>query len=543
MLLALVIGCAAGAVAVRNIDTFYPKVTVDGIDIGGMSLTEAVAAVNDVYSESADNSVTVLLPMDNTLVVTAEDAGVAKSSAEIVRSAWDTMRGSNAAAGLISYLKCCFVGMDITTDDITEIDETAVRAMIENVVYEVNLALMNNDMTIGEDSIVVVKGASSITIDTDEVYALVRDAILSGSFGTIEYDGVINGDELDLQTIYDTVCREPQDAEYDPETDSVTEHINGISFSIDEARSAWDAADYGDEVVIPLTITEPEVTTEYLESILFADLLSSKSTSLSGSSSNRISNVTLAAESCNNTVLMPGEQFDYNTTLGERTAENGYLEAGAYSNGETVMEYGGGICQVSSTIYYCALYANLTINSRTCHYFPVSYVPPGLDATVSWGGPEFRFTNNRDYPIRILSWVENGQVYVEIWGTDVDGSYVEMTYGTEAVYDGEYTSVQVGYKAYTYRSVYDSSGTLLSRSLESSSYYHYHDADIAWPEETAEPTATPEPTAEPTPTPTETPAETEAPAVTETPAAEPAETTPPTDSGSDTEVEPTTPVE
>lgn len=96
-------------------------------------------------------------------------------------------------------------------------------------------------------------------------------------------------------------------------------------------------------------------------------------------------------------VIAPGEQFSYNDALGERTAERGYKAAGAYSNGQVVQEIGGGICQVSSSLYYAALLANLQIDVRVCHYFPVAYLPPGLDATVSWGGPEFKFTNNRDW--------------------------------------------------------------------------------------------------------------------------------------------------
>lgn len=97
---------------------------------------------------------------------------------------------------------------------------------------------------------------------------------------------------------------------------------------------------------------------------------------------------------------MPGETFSYNQVVGQRTKAAGFKEAPAYLNGKVVQEYGGGICQVSSTLYNAVLYANLEITERTNHGFKPSYVKPGLDATVSWGGPDFKFTNNRNYPIK-----------------------------------------------------------------------------------------------------------------------------------------------
>ena len=248
--------------------------------------------------------------------------------------------------------------------------------------------------------------------------------------------------------------------------------------------------DTGDTVTIPATLTQPEMTQEQLQKHLLADKLATKTTSLSGSSSNRITNVKLAAEKINGVILQPGQTFSYNDVVGQRTKANGFKEAGAYSGGQVVQEVGGGICQVSSTLYYCAMVSNLKINTRTCHYFPVSYIEPGMDATVSWGGPEFKFTNNRDYPIEIKASVQNGSVTVEIWGTDVDGSYVKMSYTAN------------GLRATTYRTVYDKDGNQISHTLEANSTYHSHDTT---PKPTPTPSATPAPTPTPTPKPQPTP--------------------------------------
>ena len=126
-----------------------------------------------------------------------------------------------------------------------------------------------------------------------------------------------------------------------------------------------------------------------------------------------------------------------------------------------VQELGGGICQVSSTLYYSTLLANLKIDNRVCHYFGVSYLPTGLDATVSWKSPDFKFTNNREYPVKLETEVNTGNntLTVRILGTDVDGSYVKMTYASWLVYNNaKYPDVATGYKAATYRWVYDKDG-------------------------------------------------------------------------------------
>ena len=140
-----------------------------------------------------------------------------------------------------------------------------------------------------------------------------------------------------------------------------------------------------------------------------------------------------SGEKCNGVILLPGEVFDYNAVVGERTAEAGFQAATAYSNGESVLELGGGVCQTSSTLYCAALYANLEIVERTNHSYVSSYVPIGMDATVSWGGPEFKFKNNTDYRIKIVATYENNRQTFQILGTKVSDFTVEITTSTLSV--------------------------------------------------------------------------------------------------------------
>lgn len=522
----LMVGAVAGMAYVRGVSTIFPGVRVDGIDLGGQSLEEAVATLRGHgYEALGDAAVTVELPMDVQVTVRADEVCTETPVEEVVRMAYARCKGGSAAANALTYLRCRLGGLELASESALTVDAAAVRAKVDAAALEVRAALMASDVKLGEDSISVVKGAGDVTVDTAGLSAQIVQAFEQHNYDTIRYEPEIRTDgELDLQRLYDSVYAEAADAYYSEEHELVPEVV-GVRFDLAEARRLWEAADYGDEVVIPLTVTRPEVTAEALEALLFRDRLSAMTTSLAGSSANRISNVRKAAESIDGIILLPGEEFSYNPALGQRTAANGYLPAGAYSGGKVVQEYGGGICQVSSTLYYCSLYANLKITSRTCHYFPVGYLPAGLDATVSWGGPEFKFVNDREYPVRITAFLgENGKdVTVELWGTDTDGSYVEMKYSTWLVYDEEYPDVAVGYKARTVRNVYEADGTLRSSREESNSYYHYHEEDIKWPEEPEEPeeTEAPQPSESPVPTeepgPTEEPTPTEAPTVTEDP--------------------------
>lgn len=158
------------------------------------------------------------------------------------------------------------------------------------------------------------------------------------------------------------------------------------------------------------------------------------STRFDASNKNRAKNIELAAETINGKVLSPGERFSFNSVVGNTTAAKGYLKAGAYSAGELVENYGGGICQVSSTIYNAALYANLEIVERYNHSAVVSYVDPGLDATISYGSRDFKFKNSRQYAIKINAKANNGILEVEIRGIKEDDEVeIELVSETKEV--------------------------------------------------------------------------------------------------------------
>ena len=166
-------------------------------------------------------------------------------------------------------------------------------------------------------------------------------------------------------------------------------------------------------------------------------------------------------------VLNSGATFSFNTFVGERTPEKGYRKAIVYADGEEEADDGGGVCQVASTLYNAALYAEMEIDDRMEHRFVVTYVPAGLDATVYWGVQDFCFTNTTDYPIQIHASVSGGQVHISIDGTDDYGHTVRLE-SSQVSSDSETVSYQA------WQVIYDSYGDLIERRDLGVSTYDRH---------------------------------------------------------------------
>lgn len=166
-------------------------------------------------------------------------------------------------------------------------------------------------------------------------------------------------------------------------------------------------------IVLPLEDNPPNVSLETIKGIDEA-VIGSYKTTFNASVQGRSINIALSANAINQIVLGPGDRFYYNLVVGERTVERGYQTAKEIVNGEFVDGIGGGICQTSSTLYNAVVNAGLEILEVHSHSRSVGYVPVGKDATVSWGGPDFKFMNNKDYPVMIKTIVNNGSIEIQV---------------------------------------------------------------------------------------------------------------------------------
>ncbi|MHC8521866.1 VanW family protein [Rossellomorea sp. H39__3] len=167
----------------------------------------------------------------------------------------------------------------------------------------------------------------------------------------------------------------------------------------------------------PTLKTYPKVDTEILAHIR-TNRIGSYVTYFNKKNEERTNNIILASGQINNTVVFPGETFSFNKTVGKRTKGKGYMKAPVIVKGELSEDIGGGICQVSSTLFNAVDRAGVTIVERYHHSKRVPYVPKGRDATVSWYGPDFAFRNPYHQPILIRSKVVGGQMIVTIFSSD-----------------------------------------------------------------------------------------------------------------------------
>ena len=492
VLLALVLvaggALAALGVSVTNGDTIFPNVMVDGIPVGDMTVAAAAAQLEEPMAEASTYRAVVLhFPGNGRLSVTAEEAGIGLTGEEAAHLAFAFGRDGGLISNTVTYLSARFSVIDLDPFTLVEADVGVVQSAIEAVTVDGSF-LEDTGYELTADSLILTKGHRGLILDEAVLAHVVVDAFAEGMADPIDFDAETTApEEIDLQAIYNSVFSEPANAYYDIELEAVGAHVMGIRFDVDLARQMLDSADYGERVVVPLILVEPEITSYFLEEALFRDVLASSTTRLTGDE-NRNTNIQLAGSYINGTVLNPGDQFCFNEIVQRRTAERGFRPGGAFFGTETRQVIGGGICQVSSTIYHALLHTEIQIDVRQHHTLVVTYLPLGMDAAVSWGGPEFRFTNNTDFPIRIVSYRDGLDFHVSIYGTNTSPYYRIVPESVFIGYSGGsttyrddpnmpvgqtrvYRSGGPGRIAEVFQRFYDEDGTLVRRELVSRNHY------------------------------------------------------------------------
>lgn len=527
-----------------SLDVFFPNTTINGVDVAGMTVRQAgeelgstlpqrtMAFYLPLTDKSGDG---VTAPEGETLydpepaaTVSCESLGITQDLdyTAYAQSVYDRSQGqSGFFQGGWSFLAHLFRSQG-AKGVYLEPDETVFRQKLSELAQTFSRPAQDTSYEVGQDSLTVTRELDGLAVTEADLEQPIREALSSEADGAVYVDAaILPAQTLSAQDIHDAVAGSMKNAGYDAATDSITPEQAGAEFDVAEAQSLLDAASPGETVEIPADIQQPHVTAAELKDVLFRDVLGQCRTHVSGTSA-RINNVKLSAAACNGVVLNTGDVFSYNATTGQRTTAKGYQAAPAYVGGETVDEVGGGVCQTSSTIYYACLRANLEITERYAHRYVPAYIDWGMDATVSWGGPDYKFTNNTDYPIKIVATYSGGYLTVKILGTNVDGTYVKMTNevlsktnwetvykddetlpaGTEKVTTTPYT----GYKVKSYRNVYSADGKLISSTYEATSDYKVRNKVIsrgpALPEQPETPVTGPAET--PVETPTQTPEET-----------------------------------
>ncbi len=334
-------------------------------------------------------------------------------------------------------------------------------------------------------------GSDGWGVNVDTFLSQLTSALAGSGGGNVKVmctSGAVPAAPLTAADIYERAATEPKDAYTTTDSAGNTiyhSEINGVDFDKSELERLL--ASGGTQWEIPVKVTRPAIDLREIKKYTFPDVLASYYTYYSPANKGRSHNLALAAEKIHSMILEPGEQFSFNGRVGERTPENGFRIAGVYAGEGNAEDYGGGICQTSSTLYYTCILANLQIDDRTNHIYTVGYMQTadtrrtvyGNDATVNWGLTDYKFTNSKEYPIRIDIWAKDGVLTCEIRGT-ADGLTADFEY--ETIYREPYkvkylrdngSSTQDGHDGYTvhvYRVIYKD-GVEIERRLESKNNY------------------------------------------------------------------------
>ncbi len=226
-----------------------------------------------------------------------------------------------------------------------------------------------------------------------------------------------------VESLSDEIKQEPVDAELSRQDDKfvIKPEVNGVALDVEKTvadiQTALQNGDDGQKITLLVKEVKPDITEELLANV--KDRIGSGATYYSTSNADRETNLIVGSSKLNGMLVMPDEIVSFNTMVAPITAENGYKAANVIQGDEYVLDLGGGLCQVSTTLYNAVIQAELEVIERDCHAFPSDYVSMGLDAAVAQGYIDFQFRNDSGYPIYISMWCGGGEIGAAIYGKEI----------------------------------------------------------------------------------------------------------------------------
>lgn len=409
-----------------NNEKILKGISILGIDISDLTVEEAKTKINNAIEErfKDENNNLILKIGENETSVTANTFNAKFDIDNAVIEADNIGRNGNILTNNYSILFTKLFKKEIKPR--LYLDDSLLSDTIKDINSKMKDAIVDNSYYIEKNNLIIVKGKAGYIIKTEELKEKIYEQIsnIHTNYQTIEIPVEYKEPEpINLQKIHEEIYKEPQDAYVQKNPTVVHPEVNGIDFKISVEEAEELLKEDKEEYTIPLKITKPKKTINNLGEEAFPDLLATFSTRFDGSNYNRNTNIKLAAKKVNGTVILPGEKFSFNTIVGSRTIEAGFKEGTAYVGGKVVPDVGGGVCQVSSTIYNTALLANMQIVERSNHMFTTGYVAASRDATVYYGSLDFVFKNSRKYPIKMVASANGGVCKVSIYGIKEEKEY------------------------------------------------------------------------------------------------------------------------
>lgn len=402
----------------------YNGVYVNDVNIGKMTYSECLDFLNSIYTDKIGEIKIILTNNDFSKKFNLSDFNVVYDVENAVKKAYDIGRTGNIFKRLKEILRVSKNGAVIDLE--FSFNEKKLMDSIEDFYKNSLIEVQNPDIIIEEDTVYFYTGKPGIALNKDKVYEYIYNCIKTVSSEPFEVpvETTMPAD-ADIEDMYNKVVRQSKNAGATVENNEVVTvpHVTGIE--IDKSELENIIKDHKDKFDVkkelPVSYIQPEIKTENVGDYLFRDVLASYTTHFTTdtqNNANRAVNIRLASSIINGKMLAPGEIFSFNDVVGPRTRDRGYLSANVYISGKIVPDVGGGICQVSSTLFNAVLFSGLETVYRINHMFTVGYVPYGQDAAVSYNELDFKFKNNTNWPVKINAYATNSNVKFEIVGTN-----------------------------------------------------------------------------------------------------------------------------
>jgi len=407
---------------IQNAAQIYANITIGGVNVSGLTQEEALQALGVTEHDERINNTRIglILPDETEIIISGHDVDMQHNIREKVEAAYSIGRGEGVFLDAISYMQS-YSAEEMVFNVEFSLNEDLLNSIVTEVAEVYNADLEASVPVILEDRIDFTKGAGQVNANDQRMFELTYvglfDSLESGNVVEITYE--LQGDivfVLEVMELRNEIFVAAASSELDLETLEATECVIGVDFDTHEFATLVGEAELGETVTVYFDFTYPEITQEYMESLLFRDLIGRRTTQ-AGGTAGRLNNINIANQAINGTILLPGDEFSFNQIVGPRTSARGFQSAPVISNGQFVPGIGGGICQTSSTLFAAIRPSELRVTERRPHSRPISYLPPGWDAAVAWGHIDFRFVNNTDFPLKIYMSLEGRTVTAEVWGT------------------------------------------------------------------------------------------------------------------------------
>ena len=415
-----------------NNEKIISGVSIKGIEVSGLTKEEAKAKLETIYTEKMQNNVEIKYQdFDSELNPTLMEVNYDIDKA--VKDAFSIGRNYNIFINNYNII-CTLLGKKDINVEMTLNDEVA-KQTINDIGANLPGIMTESSYSIEGNKLIITKGKEGVIIDTEKLLEQVKENLNNIEQNQNILEIPVNTQtpqEINIDKIHEEIYKEAKDAYYTKNPFTVYPEVEGVDFDVEKAKEII-SDNTKDEYTINLVITKPKVTLSQIGTEAFPDQLATFTTRYDASDKDRTTNLNLACKKINDKVILAGETFSYNATLGPRSATTGYKNAKVYENGQVVDGIGGGICQISSTLYNAVLMSDLQIVERKNHQFVTSYVSAGRDATVVYGLTDFKFKNTRTYPVRIVATAKSGVATVSIYGIKESSREYTYSFNTKTI--------------------------------------------------------------------------------------------------------------